>query len=49
MEVLNSPPEAVVGKPAFGKKAVDMRIPFQGPAKGMQDADESGDKISAFI
>ena len=49
MEVLNSPPETVVGKTAFCKKAVDMWVPFQGSAEGMQDADESGDKIPAFI
>ncbi len=41
--------EAVVREAAFGKKTMDMWIPFQRPAEGMQDTDEAGDKVSAFI
>ena len=28
---------------------MDMGIPFQRPAEGMQDTDETGDKVSAFV
>ncbi len=42
-------PEAVIGESAFGKKTMDMGIPFQRPAEGMQDTDETGDKVSAFV
>lgn len=34
-------PETVIRKAAFGKKAVNMRIPFQGSAKRVQDADKA--------
>ncbi len=42
-------PEAVIGKAAFRDQAVDMGIPLQGTAKGMQDTDEPGDEISGFV
>ncbi len=29
---------------AFGKETMDMRIPFQIPAKGMEDTDKTGSK-----
>lgn len=34
-------PEAVIGKAAFGDKAVDMGVPFKIAAKGMQDHDKT--------
>ncbi len=43
------PPETVIGKSALGKETMDMGIPFQRPAEGMEDTDETGDKVSAFI
>lgn len=49
VKVFHNSPEAVIGETAFGKKAVDMRIPFQGSAKGMENADKIGDKVSAFV
>ena len=42
-------PEAVIGKPTFRDQTVDMWIPFQRPAKGMQDTDEPRDEISGFV
>lgn len=45
----HDPPEAVIREPAFGKKTVDMWIPFKGPAEGMEDTDEARHKISGFI
>lgn len=42
-------PETVIRKAALGKETVDMRIPFQGSAENVQDADRARDEISAFI
>lgn len=49
VKVLNDPPEAVIGEAALSKKTMDMWIPFQRSAEGMQDTDETGDKVSAFV
>lgn len=49
VEVFHNPPEAVIRETAFGKKTVDMRIPFERPAEGMEDADEPGHKVPAFV
>ena len=47
--MFNNPPEAVIRESTLGKKTVDMRIPFEGSAKSMQDTDKTRDKVSAFI
>lgn len=49
VKVFNDSPEAVIGEAAFGKKTMDMRIPFEGPAEGVEDTDKTGDKISGFV
>lgn len=49
IEVFNGAPEAVVGISAFGKKTVDMRVPFKRSSKGMEDANKTGDKIFRFV
>ncbi len=49
VKVLNNPPEAVIREPTLSKETMDVRIPFQRSAEGMQDTDETGDKVSAFI
>lgn len=49
VKVLNDSPEAVIGEAAFSEKTVDMWIPFERPAEGMQDTDETGDKVSFFV
>lgn len=48
-EMFYNLPETVIRKAAFGKKAVNMWIPFQGSAESVQDADKAGDEVSAFI
>lgn len=48
-EVFHNLPEAVIGETAFGKETVDMGIPLEGSAEGMEDADETGHKVSAFV
>lgn len=42
-------PETVVGETAFGDQAVDMWIPFQGAPEGMEDADETGNKVFSLV
>ena len=42
-------PEAVIRKTTFRDQTVDMGIPFQRPAKGMQDTDEPRNEISGFV
>lgn len=49
VEIFHNPPEAVIRETAFGKKTVDMGIPFERPAEGMEDADETGHKVPAFV
>lgn len=49
VKVLNDSPEAVIGEASFSKKTMDMWISFQRSAKGMQDTDEIGDKVSVFV
>lgn len=45
----DSPPESPVREAALSDEAVDMWVPFQGPAKRMQDADKAGDKVLGLI
>ena len=49
VKVSDNSPETVIGESAFRKKTMDMWIPFEGSAKRMQDTDETGDKVFAFI
>lgn len=49
VKVLNDSPESVIGEAALSKKTIDMRIPFERPVEGMQDTDETGDKVSFFV
>ena len=49
IEIFDSAPEAVIRKPAFCKEAVDVRVPFKGASKGMEDADKARDKVFRLI
>ena len=42
-------PEAVITVTAFGKETVDVRIPFEIPAKSMEDHDVAGSKIFGMV
>ena len=42
-------PEAIVRETSFRNKTMDVRIPFQRTPKGMQDTDETRDKIFGLI
>ena len=48
-EMFNNFPETVIGEAALRKEAVDMGIPFEGPAESMEDTDEAGNKVFTFI
>ena len=49
VKVFNNSPEAVIGETTLGKKTMDMWISLQGSAKGMQDANETRDKVPALF
>lgn len=49
VEMFYSPPESFVREGAFCDEAVDVGVPFQGPAKGMEDADKARDKVFGLI
>ena len=49
IKMFYSPPESPVREAALCDETVDMRVPFQGPAKGMEDADKARDKVFGLI
>ncbi|CVI69777.1 hypothetical protein NDGK_01646 [Clostridiales bacterium CHKCI001] len=42
-------PEAVITVTTFGKDAVDVRIPFESPAKSVEDHDISGGEVFGMV
>ena len=49
VKMIHVPPEAVIAVSAFGNGAVDVWVPFQIPAEGMQDHNKTGSKVHGFI
>ena len=49
MKMRDRTPEAIFIETAFGKNAMNVRIPFQVAAKGMKDTDKSRNKVSFMI
>lgn len=49
IEIFYSAPKTIVRIPAFRKKAMDMWVPFQRAAEGMEDTDKTGDKVFGFV
>lgn len=49
VEVFYIAPESVVRISAFGKKTVDVRVPFERTAESMKDTDKARDKIFGFV
>lgn len=47
--MFDSAPKTIIGETAFGDEAVYVGIPFQRATKGMEDTDESGNKVFGFI
>ena len=48
-EMFHIAPEGVIGEAALGNKAMDVRVPLERAAEGMEDTDEAGDKVFGFI
>ena len=49
VKVFYMTPEAVITVTAFGKETVDVGIPFEIPAKSMEDHDVAGSKIFGMV
>ncbi len=49
IKVLDGTPEGIIRKTSFGKKAVNMWIPFQRTTKGMKNADKPRNEVFRFI
>lgn len=49
IKVFDMTPEAVITVAAFGKEAVDVRVPFEISAKSMQDHDVAGGEIFGMV
>ena len=49
IEMTYAAPETIVAVAAFGNEAVDVRVPFQIPAKGMEDHDKAWSEVQGFI
>lgn len=49
VKVFYMAPEAIITVTAFGKETVDVRIPFEIPAKSMEDHDVAGSKIFGMV
>ena len=49
IEVFYSAPEAVIGISTFGKKAVDMGIPFERAPKGVKDTNKARNEIFRLV
>ena len=49
VEMLSLAPEAIVAVTALGNKAMDMGIPFEVPAEGMEDHEETGSEVHGFV
>lgn len=45
VKMLYGMPNISVGEAALGDETVDIRVPFQRTAKGMEDAGEARDKV----
>lgn len=45
VEMFDMTPETIIAVAAFGNETMDVWIPFQIPAEGMEDHDEAGSKV----
>lgn len=49
VKVVDIPPKTIITVTTLRNKAVDVWVPFQVPAKGVKDHDETGSKVQGFI
>ncbi len=43
------PPEGKIASASFRNQGMDVRIPFQIPSKGMEDADKARSKVFGLV
>ena len=49
IKVFHNTPDRVIACPTFRDEGMDMRIPFEVPAKCMEDADETRSEVFRFV
>ena len=49
VKVIDIAPEAIIAVSAFRDEAVDMWVPFQVPAKGVEDHDKAGGEVHGLV
>lgn len=49
IEMMDVAPEAVITVAALGNETMDVRVPFQVPAKGVEDHDKTGSEVHGFV
>ena len=49
VEMMSLAPESIVAVTALRNKTMDMRVPFEVPAEGMEDHDETGSEVHGLI
>lgn len=49
VEMVDIVPEVVVAVATFGNEAMDVGIPFQIPAKGMENHNKTGSEVHGFV
>nr|WP_228354497.1 hypothetical protein [Variimorphobacter saccharofermentans] len=47
--MFHNAPKAIVGETSLGEKTVDMRIPFQGTTKRVENTDKARNEVFRFI
>ena len=49
VEIFYITPETVIAVTAFGNETVDVRVPLEVPAEGMEDHNKAGSEVHGFI
>ena len=49
VEMIYAAPETVIAVTTFGNETVDVRVPFEVPAEGMEDHDKAWREVHGFI
>lgn len=49
VEIFYITPETVIAVTAFGNETMDVRVPLEVPAEGMEDHDKAGSEVHGFI
>lgn len=49
VKMFHNAPKAVVGEPAFGNQAMNVRIPFKRASESMKNTDKAGNKVFGLV